>query len=52
MHLYFFYANFLWDRVISFRGQKVNHQGKSIHSGGQSEAKLLFCGSHLAVEEL
>ena len=28
------------------------HQGKKILSGGQSEAKLQFCGSHLAVEEL
>ena len=29
-----------------------DHQGKSMYSGGQSEVKLIFCGSHSAVEEL
>ena len=28
------------------------NQGKKMHLGGQSKAKLQFCGSHLAVEEL
>ena len=54
--IFFFYANLLRGRVVSFRGQKVikdgGHQGKKTHSGGQSEAKLQFCGSYLAVEEL
>ena len=55
--IFFFYANLLRCRVVSFRGQKVRkdggHQGKKkTHSGGQSEAKLQFCGSYLAVEEL
>ena len=28
------------------------HQGKKLNLCGQSKAKLQFCGSHLAVEEL
>ena len=28
------------------------HQGKYLNLGGQSKAKLQFCGSHLAVEDL
>ena len=54
--IFCFCANLLWGRVVSFQGQKVRkdggHQGKNNHSGGQSEAKLQFCGSYLAVEEL
>ena len=32
--------------------EDAGHQGKSMCSGGQSEAKLQLCGSHLAVGEL
>ena len=29
-----------------------SHKGKLLNLGGQSKAKLQFCGTHLDVEEL